>query len=124
MWLDYKHAIEKTLQKYLGKPILFLNEKETHVRKDWRSLLKSSSFTLSAANVRKFKADSFVIDDKFNVTLAVKRAADTSTNEAQPDVKKMKTEDPPIEIPSEVTKTFETAVSDEPTIPEQKQGPK
>jgi hypothetical protein len=61
---------------------------------------------LSAANVRKFKADSFVIDDKFNITLAVKRAAETTISssnlgDTQPEVKRMKTEEPLVEVPSE-----------------------
>ena len=69
--------------------------------------------------MRKFKADSFVIDEKFNVTPAVKRAAETSTNsgsggsnlnDSQPEVKRMKIEESSAEISSEtsVTATEET----------------
>lgn len=68
----------------------------------------------SAANVRKFKADSFVIDEKFNVTLAVKRAAEASTNsgsgggnlnESQPEAKRMKIEESSTEISNETSVT-------------------
>jgi hypothetical protein len=102
---------------------LLLNEKETRVSLSER--LKHSTYIgNSAANIRKFKADSFVIDDKMAVTVAIKRAevSSVTSNEPIPEAKRMKIEEDPslTELPSP-SEEFEsvppTQESEDTTIP-------
>jgi hypothetical protein len=79
---------------------------------------------ISAANIRKFKADSFVLDDKLAVTVAVKRAEVSSSvanvSEPLPEAKRMKIEEESIQdtmevsLPSEDTEPAESSTHQEP----------
>jgi hypothetical protein len=117
VWPARQSSDEKTLQKYLRESILFLNEKETCVSLDDSSALITCG--ISAANIRKFKADSFVLDDKLAVTVAVKRAEVSSSvanvSEPLPEAKRMKIEEESIQdtmevsLPSEDTEPAESS---------------
>jgi hypothetical protein len=122
VWPARQSSDEKTLQKYLRESILFLNEKETCVSLDDSSALITRD--ISAANIRKFKADSFVLDDKLAVTVAVKRAEVSSSvanvSEPLPEAKRMKIEEESIQdtmevsLPSEDTEPAESSTYQEP----------
>jgi hypothetical protein len=122
VWPARQSSDEKTLQKYLRESILFLNEKETCVSLDDSSALITCD--ISAANIRKFKADSFVLDDKLAVTVAVKRAEVSSSvanvSEPLPEAKRMKIEEESIQdtmevsLPSEDTEPAESSTHQEP----------